>query len=69
MCRNLKGAFLTDTLSMVRQCGGTSLHSSVASQEQCTAQSLHFLHLQKATGRDWRGGTNMHVIIIYYIIL
>lgn len=52
----LKGPLLTNTLSMVRQCRGTSLHTSVTPQEQCTTQSFHFLHLQKAAGayRDWK---------------
>lgn len=51
-----KGPSPTNTLSRVRQCRGTSLHTSVTPQEQRTTQSFHFLHLQKAAGayRDWK---------------
>ena len=43
---------LTNTLSVVRQCWGTSLHTSVP-QEERTTQSFHLLHLQNAAGTYW----------------
>lgn len=44
---------LTNTLSMVGQRRGTSLHTSVIPQEDWTTQSFHLLHLQNAAGTNW----------------
>ena len=51
-----KTTSLTNALSVVGQRGGTSLHTSVTPQEECTSQSFHLFHLQEAAGThgDWR---------------